>query len=197
MADEPFRSLLSTGWMVLLPIILVYRVRSQLTREPLDRRQEGIPMLVALRLVGLVNAAGVIAYLSDPAWMAWSSIGLPRWLRWSGMVLGAAAAVTLVWTLHTLGRNLTDTVVTRRAHTLVVIGPYRWVRHPFYAGVATCLFGTAIASANWFHMAGALALLVMFRLRVPVEEAKLHERFGAAYRDHRARTGRFLPRVGS
>ena len=197
MADEPFRSLLATGWMVLLPIIVVYRLRSQLTREPLDRRQEGIPMLIGLRLVGLVNAASVIAYLSDPASMAWASIALPRWLRWAGLALGAAAALTLVWTLHSLGKNLTDTVVTRRAHTLVVRGPYRWVRHPFYACVAACVFTTALASANWFHMAAALALLAMFTLRVPVEEAKLQERFGGAYRDYRARTGRFLPRLGS
>jgi protein-S-isoprenylcysteine O-methyltransferase Ste14 len=27
---------------------------------------------------------------------------------------------------------LTDTLVTRREHTLITHGPYRWVRHPFY-----------------------------------------------------------------
>ena len=38
----------------------------------------------------------------------------------------------LVWTFRCLGKNLTDTVVTRQEHTLVMQGPYRWVRHPFY-----------------------------------------------------------------
>lgn len=30
----------------------------------------------------------------------------------------------LIWTLRTLGANLTDTVITRKEHTLVTSGPY-------------------------------------------------------------------------
>jgi len=41
----------------------------------------------------------------------------------------------LIWTLRTLGANLTDTVITRKEHTLVTSGPYRWVPHPFYDAV--------------------------------------------------------------
>jgi protein-S-isoprenylcysteine O-methyltransferase Ste14 len=33
---------------------------------------------------------------------------------------------------HSLGRNLTDTVVTRREAYLVLNGPYRFVRNPMY-----------------------------------------------------------------
>ena len=49
-------------------------------------------------------------------------------------------AVLLIWTLRSLGPNLTDTVVTRQAHTLVTRGPYRWVRHPFYGCMALFTF---------------------------------------------------------
>jgi protein-S-isoprenylcysteine O-methyltransferase Ste14 len=194
MDDEPFRSLLSTGWLVQLSIMLFHRVRSQMTRERLDRRQEGIPMLIGLRLVGLVNVLGIIAYLTNPPSMAWASLGLPRGLRWVGIALAGAAAAMLTWTLVSLGRNLTDTVVTRRAHTLVSHGPYRWVRHPFYVFVALSLIGTAVASSNWFHLVAALCMFAMFWERTATEEAKLIERFGDAYRDYAAHTGRFLPR---
>jgi protein-S-isoprenylcysteine O-methyltransferase Ste14 len=64
---------------------------------------------------------------------------LPASLRWSGGLLIAEACALLFWTLRTLGASLTDTVVTRKAHTLVINGPYRWVRHPFYDAVAMLL----------------------------------------------------------
>jgi protein-S-isoprenylcysteine O-methyltransferase Ste14 len=194
MSEEPFRSILSTGWLITLSILLFHRIRSQMTRERLDRWQEGLPMLIGLRLVGLVTALGVAAYLVNPAAMAWASVDLPRRLRWVGIALAGTAAAMLTWTLVRLGRNLTDTVVTRRAHRLVVHGPYQWVRHPFYLFVTLCVLGTAVASANWFHLVSVLALFGMFWLRTSTEEAKLVERFGDEYRAYAARTGRFLPR---
>ena len=194
MDEEPFRSLLATGWLITLSIVLFHRVRSQMTWERLDRRQEGLPMLIGLRLVGLVNVLGLAAYLTNPMSMAWASLGFPRGLRWVGITLAGWAAAMLTWTLVSLGRNLTDTVVTRRAHTLVSHGPYRWVRHPFYVFVALALIGTAVASANWFHLVAALCMFAMFWERTATEEVKLVERFGDAYRTYAARTGRFLPR---
>ena len=50
--------------------------------------------------------------------------------------MGALGGCLIVWAFRSLGPNLTDTVVTRRHHTLITRGPYRWVRHPFYDAVA-------------------------------------------------------------
>ena len=36
--DQTFRFVLAAGWLLLLPIVLYHRIRSQLTRERLDRR---------------------------------------------------------------------------------------------------------------------------------------------------------------
>jgi len=67
----------------------------------------------------------------------------------------------LLWTFQTLGPNLTDTVVTRKIHTLVTRGPYRWVRHPFYDSAALCIVANSLIAANWFLLlTGALALPV-------------------------------------
>ena len=104
-----------------------------------------------------------------------------------------AANVLLFWTLHTLGRNLTDTVVTRKEHTLVVRGPYRWVRHPFYCCVALVILSMSLIAANWFLMVTGPIALAMLVVRTPIEEAKLVERFGDDYRRYMARTNRFIP----
>ena len=108
----------------------------------------------------------------------------------------SCAPAFLWWTFHSLGKNLTDTVVTRRAHTLVTHGPYRWVRHPFYVLGFVWLFALTLLSANW--LLGVLGLLVMTMLviRTRIEEAKLAERFGDEYREYVRRTGRFFPLFG-
>ena len=55
----------------------------------------------------------------------------------------------LFWTFHSLGKNLTDTVVTRREHSLVTHGPYRWVRHPFYVVLFLWVLSFSLLTANW------------------------------------------------
>jgi protein-S-isoprenylcysteine O-methyltransferase Ste14 len=195
--DHTFRMVLIVGGFLVLPIALYHRVKSQATREPLDRRKEGLFILLTLRPVGIITILGVIAYLIDPAYMAWSSWPLPAWVRWIGSGIGAAAGVLFLWSFHTLGKNLTDTVVTRREHTLVTDGPYRWVRHPFYDAVALCIVATSLIAANWFILlSGALAFALIV-VRTRTEEEQLLARFGDSYRTYMQRTGRFLPRVSA
>ena len=103
----------------------------------------------------------------------------------------------MVWTFHNLGKNLTDTVVTRQEHSLITSGPYRWVRHPFYLAGALGALGVCLATANWFFaVLGAVVLIFLYR-RTRIEEAKLVERFGDDYRSYMQRVGRFLPRLRS
>ena len=194
--DQTFRVVLIVGSLILLPIAVYHRLKSQATREKLDRRQEGLFILLTLRPVGIIGMLGLIAYMVSPSWMAWSSVSLPVWLRWIGVGVGTVAGGLLIWTLHSLGKNLTDTVVTRRAHTLVTTGPYRWVRHPFYDSLALCVLANSLVAANWFLFLTGGLLLVLIIVRTRKEEEKLLARFGVAYRAYMERTGRFLPRIG-
>jgi protein-S-isoprenylcysteine O-methyltransferase Ste14 len=110
------------------------------------------------------------------------------------LIVAAAAALT-AWTLHALGRNVTDTVVTRQSHALVCHGPYRWVRHPLYLAVLILTTGLSLATANGFFFVMGGAILVLIAIRTHVEERHLVARFGAEYRAYMNRTGRFLPRL--
>jgi len=193
--DRIFRNALLVISFTILPVLLYYRIRSQSTGERLDRLQEGLFILVTLRFVALLAYGGIIAFLIDPDYMTWSSVPLPNLLRWVGVGMCALAAVLWIWTFHRLGPNLTDTVVTRRVHTLVTRGPYRWVRHPFYGCVAVFTSGTALLAANWFvGVTGALCMWLLV-IRTRTEEEHLLARFGPTYEAYRARTGRFLPRL--
>ena len=161
MSNDPlFRWILLGGFLLLLPVGVYHRVRSH-TGEPLDRRQEGMFMLVTLRLGGLVGFAGLIGYLIDPASMRWAAVPLPTPWRWIGVGVGVLAVFLLIWTLRTLGGNLTDTVVTRQAHTLVTTGPYRWVRHPFYCTAGLLTITSTLVAANAFFLGIGTLLLVL------------------------------------
>ena len=90
MSDNLARAILLIGAAAVLPVAIYYRLRS-VTDERLDRRQEGWLILLTLRPLAAVGMAGLIAFLISPNWMAWSSLSLPGWARWTGAVLGCAA----------------------------------------------------------------------------------------------------------
>jgi protein-S-isoprenylcysteine O-methyltransferase Ste14 len=195
--DQTFRLILALGMAAFLPVAVYHRVRSQSSGESLDRSQEGLFILLTLRPCGLAAMGGLVAFLLNPSWMSWASVPLPVSLRWAGVAIGVPTVALGIWTFRSIGRNITDTVVTRREHTLVTSGPYRLVRHPFYVTTALALLANALTTASWFIALMGSAALALMVLRTTTEEAKLVERFGDDYRRYTARTGRFLPRLRS
>lgn len=195
--EGTFRTVAIVGFLAVIAVTLYHRIRSWASRETLDRRQEGMYILFTLRPVAGLLWLGVIGYLINPAWMEWASLDLPLWLRWSGVGLFALGLALLTWALLTLGTNLTDTVVTRKAHTLVTGGPYRWIRHPFYDAMALLIGGLALFAANWFFFIAGATVFTLLAIRARTEEANLLARFGEPYRRYRDATGLFVPKVAS
>ena len=195
--DQTFRAVLILVFLVVLPIGIYHRLRLQVMGETLDRRQEGLFILATLRPLGAAFWFGLIAWMVDPGWMAWTSMSLPVWLRWTGVGVIAIACGLLVWTFRSLGTNLTDTVVTRQKHTLVLHGPYRWIRHPFYDSAGLLMAAISMIAANWFLLVTGVVVFCLLIIRTRTEEANLVARFGDSYRTYMKRTGRFLPGIGA
>jgi protein-S-isoprenylcysteine O-methyltransferase Ste14 len=195
MNDELARIILLAGFTIVMPVGVYHRVRSS-TDERLDRRQEGWLILLSLRPLALAAMVGLVAFLIEPSWMAWASFHLPSWARWSGVGLGIGSGGLVTWTFHSLGHNLTDTVVTRRNATLVTHGPYRWVRHPFYLAFAVAVIANTLITANIYLAITGTAAFLAIVARTSIEESKLIDRFGDDYVDYMRQTGRFLPRIG-
>jgi hypothetical protein len=77
MAGQPtFRALVILGLALCLPIGVDLRVRAA-SGERLSWRDEGVFVMVALRLVGLVAWTALLVYMINPRWMAWSTPALP------------------------------------------------------------------------------------------------------------------------
>ena len=192
--DSIFRLAILVVMALFMPLAAYHRIRSNQTREKLDRRQEGILILFGLRLGAIPMLVSFLAWMINPAWMEWAALPISNWLRWCGIAFFVASGLLIVWTFQHLGKNLTDTVVTRKDHTLVMTGPYRYVRHPFYVSFALAVLGISLATANWFFLLAGAIPLAFIVARTPIEEAKLVERFGEDYRQYMRKVGRFVPR---
>ena len=164
--------------------------------EKISLKSERLPLMLALRIGGIALWLGVFAYFINPAWMAWSQVELPVWLRLSGAALGVVTDGLIYWVFSSLGNNVSPTVVTRRGHKLVTSGPYRWVRHPLYTVGFLSYIAFALLAANWYVAMLSVVALFLLSLRVPAEEEALIARNGDAYLDYAKRTGRFIPKLG-
>jgi protein-S-isoprenylcysteine O-methyltransferase Ste14 len=172
-----------------------YRVQSQRSGERLDRTKEGWPILIGIRLLGLLTLVFIAGWLWRPGSFQWASCPTSDAIRWLGVVGFACAIAWLLWMFKSLGRNLTDTVVTRRNAYLVRHGPYRFVRNPMYTGVLAAAISLGFALGTWLIPAAGTAVFTLFVLRTRIEENFLVERFGDQYRDYMQRVGRFFPKL--
>lgn len=194
-SETPFRIALVIVILLTMAVTAYHRIQAR-SGEKISHKEEGYLFATVLRLAGLALWISTFGYLIFPAAFQWASMPLPVWLRWTGVITGALCSLLMYWTLSSLGKNLTDTVVTRAEAKLVTQGPYRWVRHPFYVTAALLMASVTLLTANWLIGVSSVAVLALLAVRTPKEEKMLIERFGQEYRDYRARTGRFFPRLG-
>lgn len=195
-AEDPFRLALLAILCITMCVGVYHRLAAK-SGERISRREEGLWIGVPLRVGGLFLWLATFAYLLNPAWLPWARLPLPDWLRWSGVVFGVLGCGLMYWTMTNLGKNLTDTVVTRTDATLVTSGPYQYVRHPFYVTAALLMASVTLLTANGLIGLCGLWVMTFLVIRTPKEEQKLVEKFGDRYRDYMARTGRFVPRLRS
>jgi protein-S-isoprenylcysteine O-methyltransferase Ste14 len=193
--EDPFRIGLLIIFLLTVAVVAYHRLQAASTGERISRKAEGIMFAIVLRTVGIHLWLITLAYAINPRWLQWARLPIPDGVRWWGFAGGVAGSLLMYWTLTSLGKNLTDTVVTRRNAYLVTHGPYRWIRHPFYVTTALLMASVTLLTANWLIGLGSLGVLAMLSVRTPKEEQMLIERFGQAYCDYMQTTGRYWPKV--
>jgi protein-S-isoprenylcysteine O-methyltransferase Ste14 len=127
----------------------------------------------------------------------WTPLVIP-WLRGAppgapgqavSDVLLLAGTAWAVWCLCFLGRSLS---VIAQARDVVDRGPYRWIRHPLYAGEIVASLGLALAA----HSAAAIAVWLGFcglQAYRALREEQLLLTALPGYRAYRRRTAALVP----
>ena len=165
------------------------------TGEKVSRKVDGTIMMTFIRIGGLLLWFSPLVYLINPQWMNWSKIGLPPLARWLGVGLGIICVFGIYWLFSSIGNNISPTSATRKQHTLVTSGPYRWVRHPLYSVGSSMFVAFGMMADNWFLALLGVLMFILMAIRTPKEEANLIEKFGDDYREYMKRTGAFFPKL--
>jgi protein-S-isoprenylcysteine O-methyltransferase Ste14 len=111
-----------------------------------------------------------------------------------GVILCAAGMGFLVWARQTLGGNWSQTVAVKVCKELVTSGPYRFVRHPIYAGCLLACIGSAIACGGaWIFL--LILLGSLFLWRVGAEDRLMEKQFPKEYPEYKKRTKAMIPYI--
>ncbi len=191
-----FRLIAGIIFGVGMGISMRYRRRSEMQGEKVSWKEEGWFIMVMLRVCGLGLWLSLFLYFVYPRAIGWAHLHqLPDPVRIAAMGVAVAMIPCLAWMFRSIGTNITQTVALRKDHELVTHGPYKWIRHPLYTFGSLNFIAHAVIAANWFIMMWAALGFVMLMVRLPIEEAKLIERFGEEYIVYKKRTGALLPKV--
>ena len=105
---------------------------------------------------------------------------------------GVAIYFWSLWAFSVIGRATPAPIDAPKF--VVLDGPFRYVRNPFYIGVVTAILGEALFFADSrFAIHAAIVALVFHLFVVLVEEPSLSQQFGASYARYKATVGRWLP----
>jgi protein-S-isoprenylcysteine O-methyltransferase Ste14 len=167
------------------------RLRSSLNRRGV--RLERGRLLVVFGAIYAGVAGGFLVAEKVHA----AAIAEGRWpLFVLGMVLICAGIAIRQWAVALLGELFTVDVRVHPGQSVVERGPYRWVRHPSYAGLILTFVGIGLALENW---AALIVLAVVPTLglvvRIRFEERALLDGLGEPYRRFAATRPHLFPGV--
>jgi protein-S-isoprenylcysteine O-methyltransferase Ste14 len=129
--------------------------------------------------------------------IGWGLGGVPAVLvAILGIALVVAGFSVWLWTVRLLSRIGKGTLASwDPTTTLVVEGPYRYVRNPMITAVATLLVGEAVFFGSlWIVAWASLFMVINFAYFLLAEEPGLERRFGDEYRAYKRSVPRWVPR---
>ena len=135
----------------------------------------GLALFLLHGLLVTISALAGVGSLGAPA-----TVAVPL-----GVVLGLGGSALAAAALKAFGSR--ERFLAIRIDSVVLGGPYRFARHPFYLGWVSALFGLGVAGRSALAL-GLVALLAVALIRIASgEERLLRAELGAAYDDYRER----------
>jgi protein-S-isoprenylcysteine O-methyltransferase Ste14 len=191
-----FRNSLLVLFLVFVAIWLRSFFSTGLSKSSFYTSNEGCISGLSLRTFLSLGIIGILAYLYNPECMQWSYIQVKPFVRLSGIVFGLFGTAFFIWAVKSLGKNFFATLKTRKDHSLITTGAYKFSRHPMYFAFISMWISFSLLSANWFiGTNGLLSYTIIMLGRVPAEEKMLTEKFGDEYTKYRNRTGLLSSRI--
>jgi protein-S-isoprenylcysteine O-methyltransferase Ste14 len=148
-------------------------------------------------LFAISFVAGVLVFL--PLWIVGPELGERAFaspFSFLGILPLALGVALMLWCWRDFAvRGRGTPAPFDPPRSLVIAGPYRWVRNPMYVAGMLVLLGEAANFAEPRLLLYGLAFFLVTHLFVVLyEERTLRRRFGAEYDAYRAAVHRWIPR---
>lgn len=158
------------------------------------RRQAALPRLLNTSLIVCAAAVLAVPHLPLPG-LGVRLLPGAQWKLWAalGAALTLLGLLFTVWARIYLGRNWSGVAAVKADHELITGGPYRWVRHPIYSGMALAFLGMAMADGQWRGVLSIGLVLIAIVQRIIIEERYMRQQFGTVYDAYAQRVRAFVP----
>ncbi len=189
--------LLITGLSYFVGVIIVYwirRIRFWHPQAPGKMiQQEKNDASFWFIVLGMISGF----YLPPVEYLYFKST-LPRGIvvQIIGLCITTLGVVLFIWARRTLGNYYSGHVSVIENRPLIQHGPYRFIRHPAYAGYLLITVGIAVGYSSLTGLIVILFLLLPSILYRPgVEDAILTQQFGEQFKEYVRKTKRLLPGI--
>jgi protein-S-isoprenylcysteine O-methyltransferase Ste14 len=164
--------------------------RSRLARDATGARDRGSFRFIQLLLWISLTVGFFLAWFQPQAAIRWNRPAV----FFAGIAFLLSGIAFRWYAMALLGRFFTFDVAVHTGQTVVEAGPYRYIRHPSYAGIFMIVAGVGLALGNWISLAVLLGCTgIAFVYRISVEEAALVGALGEPYKQYMRRTRRLIP----
>ncbi len=146
-------------------------------------------------LIALIGPLVVLVVAAVDRRFSWSP-SLPLWLQVTGLVVFVLGTFLGVWAI-TVNKFFSSVVriQTDRGHQVITTGPYRFVRHPAYAGNLFSILATSILLGSLWSLIPALLVVIGLVIRTHLEDRDLRREL-AGYEAYAQQThSRLIPGI--
>jgi len=148
-----------------------------------QRDQPSVDKLLVVSMI--VVYVGWLVLMGFDRRYLWSSVPIPL------QVIGAIGVFLSIYVGYLTFRENSFAspavkIQTERAHNVVTTGPYRYVRHPMYAGALFHFAGLPLLLGSWWGLIALPLFIALFTIRIAIEEKTLRTAL-KGYDDYAAR----------
>jgi len=169
---------------------LWFQWRRRLPEDAASADRGSMQLLIASVWIAVPLGMGAAVVLSGAA------IPVARQeLFTAGLLLMALGLAVRWYAVAVLGAAFTVTVGTTPDQGLIDTGPFRWVRHPSYAGSLLTILGILMCCGNFISLLALALPIASYAYRIRLEEKALVDALGDPYRRYMSRTKWLIPKV--
>lgn len=146
-----------------------------------------------VRATRLLMLADLLIFFDYAHWQTLRWLELPG-IQFVGLALYVLAKIWQMWTDSYLEAYFTG-AKSPQSQSVMNQGPFRFIRHPRYAGVIAGKVGCALIFASVFGWLLALVWTAVYTRKVRREETHMCKLLGESYKEYSRKTARLIPGI--